>query len=134
MQLPAEGFVDVHVHIQPWEQLKPEVRAKMIQGRPDLELISTFQGDPNAFAIEIDLQDFAPIYRRGDLLLVSPLAEPSERARVLIRLSSGELQLQEVLRHNLQLLEVQSLQRIGPITGIRRSAIAWTARVLWTSQ
>lgn len=54
MQLPAEGFVDVHVHIQPWEQLKPDVRAKMTQGRPDLEQISTFQGDPHAFAAYLD--------------------------------------------------------------------------------
>ena len=54
MQLPAEGFVDIHVHIQPWEQLKPEVRAKMTAGRPDLELISTFQGDPHAFADYLD--------------------------------------------------------------------------------
>ena len=91
-------------------------------------------GDPNAFAIEIDVQDFAPIYRRGDLLLLSPLAEPSDRARLLIRLTSGELQLQEVLRHNLQLIEVQNLQRVGPIAGVRRSSISWTARVLWTSQ
>jgi len=91
-------------------------------------------GDPKAFAIEIDVQDFAPIYRRGDQLLVSPLAEPAERARLLIRLSSGELLLHEVLRHNLQLLEVQTLQRSGPVIGFRRSAIAWTARVLWSSQ
>jgi predicted TIM-barrel fold metal-dependent hydrolase len=54
MQLPAAGFVDVHVHIQPWEQLKPDVRAKMTQGRPDLEQISTFQGDPHAFAAYLD--------------------------------------------------------------------------------
>jgi len=54
MQLPAAGFVDVHVHIQPWEQLKPDVRAKMTQGRPDLEQISTFQGDPHAFADYLD--------------------------------------------------------------------------------
>ena len=108
------------------------------RGRPSGEAWSWRRlprtGDPKAFAIEIDVQDFAPIYRKGDQLLVSPLAEPSDRARLLIRLSSGDLLLHEVLRHNLQLLEVQTLQRSGPVIGLRRSAIAWTARVLWTSQ
>lgn len=91
-------------------------------------------GDPNTFALEIDLPDFAPIYRRGDLLLLSPLAEPDDGARMLLRLASGELLLQEVQQRNLQILEVRSIQRTGPVTGIRRGSISWTARVLWTGQ
>lgn len=54
MQLPAQGIVDVHVHIQPWEQLRAEVRAKMTEGRPDIEAIAQFQADPNAFAAYLD--------------------------------------------------------------------------------
>jgi len=91
-------------------------------------------GDPNAFALELDLPDFAPIYRRGDLLLLSPLAEPDDGARLLLRLASGEVLLQEVLGHNLQLLELQAIQRTGPVVSLRRSSLSWTARVLWTGQ
>jgi len=91
-------------------------------------------GDPNAFALEVDTQAFAPIYRRGDLLLLSPLAEPDDGARLLLRLASGDLMLQEVLHRSLQILELQSIQRSGPVVSIRRSNVSWTARVLWAGQ
>lgn len=45
-----EGVTDIHVHIQPWEQLKPEVRAKLGGGREDLDAIRRYESDPHAFA------------------------------------------------------------------------------------
>lgn len=53
MELPS-GVCDIHVHIQPWEQLRPEVRAALLRGRSDLEQIQRFQGDPQAFAAFLD--------------------------------------------------------------------------------
>ncbi len=53
MDLPA-GIDDLHVHIQPWEQLRPEVRTALTRGRPDLEAIARFQADPEAFAAHLD--------------------------------------------------------------------------------
>lgn len=53
MQLPA-GITDIHVHIQPWEQLRPEVRAAMLRGRADLEAVQRYQRDPQAFARFLD--------------------------------------------------------------------------------
>jgi predicted TIM-barrel fold metal-dependent hydrolase len=37
---------DCHVHVQPWEQMKPEVRARMAAGRPDLAEIQQALSDP----------------------------------------------------------------------------------------
>ncbi|TAH39628.1 MAG: amidohydrolase [Planctomycetota bacterium] len=53
MELP-DGITDIHVHIQPWEQLRPEVAAAMLQGREDLEEVQRFQRDPGAFAEFLD--------------------------------------------------------------------------------
>ncbi|RMH01011.1 MAG: amidohydrolase [Planctomycetota bacterium] len=47
---PTAGVTDVHVHIQPWEQLRPEVRASLGGGRDDLAEIRRFETDPDAFA------------------------------------------------------------------------------------
>lgn len=49
-QFPLGGVTDVHVHIQPWEQLKPAVKASLGSGREDLEAIRRYEADPHAFA------------------------------------------------------------------------------------
>ena len=38
---------DCHVHVQPWKQMKPQVRAKMAAGRRDLAEIQTALSNPN---------------------------------------------------------------------------------------
>ena len=45
---------DCHVHVQPWEQMKPEVRAKMAAGREDLAGIQEALSDPRALLSLMD--------------------------------------------------------------------------------
>jgi predicted TIM-barrel fold metal-dependent hydrolase len=52
---------DVHVHIQPWDQLKPEVAAAMKRGRPDLEQVQRYIADPDAFVAFLDEQGIARV-------------------------------------------------------------------------
>lgn len=52
---------DVHVHVQPWDQLKPEVAAAMRRGRTDLEQVQRFIDDPDAFVAFLDAQDIARV-------------------------------------------------------------------------
>jgi len=47
-------IIDIHIHIQPWEQLKPEVRAKMTAGRRDMADIQKFIESPKAFLAFLD--------------------------------------------------------------------------------
>lgn len=60
MELP-EGVVDVHVHIQPWEQLRPEVRAAMLRKREDLAEVEAYQRDPDAFAAFLERSGIARV-------------------------------------------------------------------------
>ena len=46
--------IDCHVHIQPWNQLKPEVLARMKNGRKDYEQIQKFIQSPEAFVEYLD--------------------------------------------------------------------------------
>lgn len=50
-------IIDIHVHIQPWEQLKPGVREKMIAGRKDLAAIENFIASPAAFLTFLDAHE-----------------------------------------------------------------------------
>jgi len=47
-------IIDIHVHIQPWEQLKPGVREKMMAGRTDLTEIQRFIASPKEFLKFLD--------------------------------------------------------------------------------
>lgn len=50
-------IIDIHVHIQPWEQLKPAVRDKMIAGRKDLATIEQYIASPRAFLQFLDANE-----------------------------------------------------------------------------
>jgi predicted TIM-barrel fold metal-dependent hydrolase len=65
------GFpvADLHVHLQPWEMLRPEVRAKMEQGRPDLPRIKQCMDSPRAL---LALLDEAGIERVAVINYVAP--------------------------------------------------------------
>jgi predicted TIM-barrel fold metal-dependent hydrolase len=62
------GIVDIHVHIQPWEQLKPAVRARM-EGRPGAAELARLMHDP---AGVLRLMDRAGVERIGVINYVSP--------------------------------------------------------------
>lgn len=62
-------IIDIHVHIQPWEQLKPEVLAKMTAGRQDLAAIQQFIASPKAF---LEFLDANGVERAGLINYPSP--------------------------------------------------------------
>ncbi|HUP00947.1 MAG TPA: amidohydrolase family protein [Gemmatimonadota bacterium] len=62
-------ITDVHVHIQPWEELKPAVLARMAQGRSDFEDLKRMMGDPDAVLARMDE---AGVARIGVINYVSP--------------------------------------------------------------
>ena len=45
---------DIHVHIQPWDQLHPGAQAVMAHGRPDYESLAAMMHDPAAVLARMD--------------------------------------------------------------------------------
>lgn len=62
-------ITDIHVHIQPWNMLKPEVRARMAQGRHDYAELESMMHDPG---VVLRRMDEAGITRIGIINYVSP--------------------------------------------------------------
>lgn len=61
---------DVHVHIQPWRDLKPKVQAAMRRGKEDhWEFLLSMMDDPKVL---LDLMDRSGIWRVGMVNYVSP--------------------------------------------------------------
>jgi uncharacterized protein len=63
------GVVDVHVHLQPWEQMRPEVRARM-ESRPGAAELMELMRRP---AEVLKVMDRAGIEKIGMVHYVSPL-------------------------------------------------------------
>jgi hypothetical protein len=66
---PDYPIIDVHVHIQPWWQLLPDVQKTMARGRPHYEELLTLMREPAVF---LDLLDRAGIERAGLINYVAP--------------------------------------------------------------
>lgn len=51
---PPYGVIDAHVHIMPWEQIRPEALALMAGGRDDFESIQAITRDPHRLIAHMD--------------------------------------------------------------------------------
>lgn len=64
------GVTDLHIHIQPWEQLKPSVAAAMRRGKEEhWERLITLMREPKAL---LEIMDRADIWRVGLVNYPSP--------------------------------------------------------------
>jgi predicted TIM-barrel fold metal-dependent hydrolase len=61
--------IDIHIHMQPWETMKPDILARMKAGRPDFQQLQDFTRDPQAFLRRLD---DAGIERAGIINYTSP--------------------------------------------------------------
>lgn len=66
---PAAEITDLHIHIQPWDELQPAVLDRMSRGRQDHDLILKMIKDP---AVLLGYLDDAGIHRAGLINYPSP--------------------------------------------------------------
>ncbi|MFP6753328.1 MAG: helix-turn-helix transcriptional regulator, partial [Pirellulaceae bacterium] len=55
-------------------------------------------GDPNAFALEISGDSMAPLYRDGDIIVVSPAGSIQKGDRVVVKTCQGEIMAKQLQR------------------------------------
>jgi predicted TIM-barrel fold metal-dependent hydrolase len=63
------GVIDFHIHIQPWDTMKPDVLARMRAGRPGFDDLMALSRDPSRFLRRLDA---AGIERAGIINYTSP--------------------------------------------------------------
>lgn len=90
--------------------------------------------DPAAYALEISGDSMEPIYRDGDLVIVSPSAPIRHGDRVVIRTSKGELMARRLSRRTAQRVELSSLNPAHPDCSFELTELAWMHRIIWASQ
>jgi phage repressor protein C with HTH and peptisase S24 domain len=90
--------------------------------------------DPNAYALEISGDSMEPVYRDGDLVIVSPVAPLRRGDRVVARTHSGEVMAKELARRSARKIELKSLNPAYPDYSFDLSEVVWMHRIVWASQ
>lgn len=103
-------------------------------GRGWDEIVFPEVADPHAYALEITGDSMAPVYREGDVIIVSPAASLRRGDRVVARTRDGEVMAKQFVRRTAQRVELQSLNPDHAPREIPLEDLAWIARILWASQ
>lgn len=98
------------------------------------EIVFPEVGDDQAYALEVSGDSMAPLYRDGDLIIVSPNASLRRGDRVVVRTVDGEVMAKELSRLSATRVELTSINPAHPPRSLRRDEVAWMARILWASQ
>lgn len=91
-------------------------------------------GDPHAYALEISGNSMEPVFRDGDLVIVSPAAPIRRGDRVVARTVKGEVMAKQLTRRSARRIELRSLNPNHPDRSFEVAEIAWIHRIIWASQ
>jgi phage repressor protein C with HTH and peptisase S24 domain len=90
--------------------------------------------DPNAYALEISGDSMEPVYRDGDMVIVSPTTPIRRGDRVVIRTNKGEVMAKQLTRRSARRVELKSLNTAHPDYSFDLPEVAWIHRIIWASQ
>jgi phage repressor protein C with HTH and peptisase S24 domain len=90
--------------------------------------------DSNAYALEINGESMEPVFRDGDVVIVSPVAPIRRGDRVVVRTVAGEVMAKQLARRSARRVELKSLNPAHPDYGFDLSEVAWIHRIVWASQ
>lgn len=93
------------------------------------------QADENGtYALEVAGDSMLPLYRDGDIIVVSPSEQLRRGDRVVVRTRDGEVMAKILHRQTEKTLELHSLNPDHPPRTLKSEEIDWVARILWASQ
>jgi phage repressor protein C with HTH and peptisase S24 domain len=91
--------------------------------------------DPSIYALEVSGDSMEPLYRDGDILIVSPNPTQLRRGdRVVVRTKRGEVMAKHLSRLSPTQITLKSLNDHFEDIPLPRKDVAWIARILWVSQ
>jgi len=90
--------------------------------------------DSNAYALEISGDSMEPVFRDGDMVIVSPNAPVRRGDRVVVRTTGGEVMAKQLVRRSARRIEVKSLNPAHPDYSFDLEAVVWMHRIVWASQ
>lgn len=90
--------------------------------------------DEKAYALEIQGDSMLPLYRDGDVIIVSPAATVRRGDRVVVKTTEGEVLAKQLRRQTAKTIELASLNPEHADRVLGMGEVAFMARVIWASQ
>jgi len=90
--------------------------------------------DPHAFALEIAGDSMEPVFRDGDIVVVSPEGDVRRGDRVVVKTRDGEVMAKVLKRQSAQRIELSSFNPAHEDREFPLSDIEWIARIIWAAQ
>lgn len=90
--------------------------------------------DEHAYALEVSGNSMEPVYRDGDVIIVSPAATIRKGDRVVVKSKDGEILVKELRRRTSKSIELKSLNREHSDRTLPMQDVVWIARIVWASQ
>jgi phage repressor protein C with HTH and peptisase S24 domain len=90
--------------------------------------------DEHAYALEISGDSMQPVYRDGDVIVVSPAATIRRGDRVVVKTKKGEVVVKELKRKTAKSIELKSINTAHGDRTLSMSDVLWVARIVWASQ
>jgi phage repressor protein C with HTH and peptisase S24 domain len=90
--------------------------------------------DQNAYALEITGDSMLPVYREGDIVIVSPSTSVRKGDRVVAKTKDGEVMAKILQRQTSRTVELASFNPAHETKLCEMKDIDWIARIVWASQ
>ena len=90
-------------------------------------------GDGTAYALEVTGESMQPLYRDGDVLIVSPTEQLRRGDRVVVRTQEGEVMAKILFRRSEKQIELHSINPDHAPRIFKPEEVDWVARILWAS-
>ena len=90
--------------------------------------------DTNVYALQISGDSMLPLYRDGDIVVVSPASSIRTGDRIIIKTKDGEVMAKELRRRTRQTLYLKSLNKNYQERHLLTRHVEWIARIIWASQ
>lgn len=91
-------------------------------------------GDNGTYALEVNGDSMVPLYRHGDIVVVSPNESVRRGDRVAVRTRDGEVMVKVLERQTARTIELHSINPAYPPRILKTSEVDWMARIIWVSQ
>ncbi len=90
--------------------------------------------DTSAFALEINGDSMDPVFRDGDIVIVSPQASVRRGDRVVVKTTEGEVMAKALIRRTARHIDLKSLNPAHEDRTFDLSEVDWISRIVWASQ
>jgi phage repressor protein C with HTH and peptisase S24 domain len=98
------------------------------------EIVFPALTDEAAYALRVSGDSMLPVYRDGDVIIVSPAAQVRRGDRVVVRTTDGEVMAKTLAKRTQTELELGSFNPEHAVRTLPFSQVDWMARILWASQ